>query len=287
MAAFSWGDPHFSVAPPLVAGLILAWYFEAIRRCSPPVRRRQKVAFVFGTAALAIAGSWPLSELARTTSLAALVVQREVLFLVAAPLMLFGIPVEIGISLTRPAPIDWIVSRLSKPAPALVTTTVLFGITAMPFTVSASSRNSWVSFLVAAAVLVAGFVMWNPVIRRVPGVHQLTLFAMAGYLFAQSLAPTYLSFTWIFAPHPLYPSLHGQRAVLGISALFDQQISGYVAKLVTFGVLWPVAFLRFSQGMDNSPEEPTLHWMDVERQLERVHRQERKGERPELTQPSP
>lgn len=286
--AFSWSHPHFSLTPLLVAGALVAWYFEAIRSCQPRATREQKRLFCLGALALLIAASWPVADLASTTSLLVLVFQRELFVLVVAPLLLLGLPLEVGIRLTRPAAIDWIVVRLSQPIPALVTTTVLLGITAMPFSVSAESTNSWIRLLAAIGILLAGFVLWNPVIRRVPGVRELTSFGMAAYLLAQSLAPTYLSFAWIFAPHPLYASLHGQHAVLGISSLLDQQLSGYFAKLATFGVLWPVAYRHFSHGIDSAaPEAATLRWMDVERQLERAQRQEHKAKNSGLTPPLP
>jgi cytochrome c oxidase assembly factor CtaG len=284
--SFSWSHPHFSPAPVLIVLALSAWYFEAIRRSAPPASRRQNGAFCLGTITLLIAASWPVAELARVTSLLALVFQRQLLILAVAPLLLYSIPVEVGIRLTRPTVIDWIVVRLSEPVPALVVTTVLLVVTAMPFSVSAASTSSWIRLLVAAGILTAGFVLWNPVIRRVPGVRVLTPFGMAGYLFAQSVAPTFLSFAWILAPHLLYPSLHGQHAALGLSPLLDQRLSGWLAKMGTFGVLWPIAYRCFSRGADrDAPEATTLQWTDVERQLERISRQERKAKNSELTRP--
>jgi cytochrome c oxidase assembly factor CtaG len=267
----------------MIALLASAWYFEAIRGCAPPATRKQKRAFCLALVALLVASSWPLADLARTTSLLALVFQRELLVLVVAPLVLFAIPREVGIRLTRLTVIDWVAVRLSESFPAVVVTTALLGITAMPFTVSAASTNSWIRLLVAGGVLAAGFVLWNPVIRRVPGVRELTPFGMAGYLFAQSIAPTFLSFAWILAPHLLYPTLHGQRLDLGLSPLLDQRLSGWLAKMGTFGVLWPVAYRCFARGTDNATPEATLQWTDVERQLERIRRQERKPKSSELT----
>jgi cytochrome c oxidase assembly factor CtaG len=276
--SFSWSHPQLSLTPLVIALGLLAWYFEAIRRCDPPASRRQKTAFCLGTIALLIAASWPLAELAQTTSLLALVFQRQLLILVVAPLFLFAIPAEVGARLTQPRAIDWIVVRLSEPFRAVVLTTALMTITAVPFSVSAASRHSWIRWLVELGTLAAGFVLWNPVIRRVPGVRVVTSSGLAGYLVAQSVAMSFLSFVWIVAPHLLYPSLHGQRAALGISPLFDQRLSGWLAKLGTFGVLWPVAFRCFSRGVDGDvPEVTPLEWRDVERHLDRLQRQERRA----------
>jgi cytochrome c oxidase assembly factor CtaG len=276
--SFSWSHPLLSLTPVVIALALLAWYFEAIRHCDPPASRRQKTAFCCGTIALVIAASWPLAELAQTTSLLALVFQRQLLILVVAPLFLFAIPAEVGARLTRPRAIDWIVVRLSEPFPAIALTTALMTLTAVPFSVSAASRHSWIRGLVELGTLAAGFVLWNPVIRRVPGVRVLTSAGLAGYLFGQSIAMSFLSFAWILAPHLLYPTLHGQRVALGISPLLDQRLSGWLAKMGTFGVLWPVAFRCFSRGVDGEvPEVTPLEWRDVERQLVRLERQERRA----------
>jgi len=281
--SFSWSHPHFSATPLLIALVLLAWYREAIRLCEPRATREQKRAFYLAIVALVIATSWPLAELARSTSLLALVFQRELFILAVAPLFLFALPVEAGNRLTQPRVIDWIVVRLSQPVPAVAVTTALLTITAMPFSVSAASSNSWIRLLVEIATLLAGFVLWNPVIRRVPAVRELTPLGMAGYLFAQSIALSFLSFAWILAPHLLYPSLQGQHAALGLPPLLDQRISGWLAKMGTFGVLWPVAYRCFSHSADNAPEVTTLQWQDVDRHLERIHRQERKAKNGQLT----
>lgn len=276
---FSWVHPHLAPAPFLLAGLAIAWYVEATRRCDPPPHFRQRLAFGFAVLSMVVAASWPVGELARSTSLLALVLQRELLTLAAAPLFLYSLPVEVGVRLTRPAVVDAIVVRLSEPVPALAFTTILLGVTALPIAVSAESSSSWLRAAVAVVIFVVGVVMWNPVIRRVPGVRQLSAMGMALYLVAQSFAPTYLSFAWIFAPRPLYPSLGGQQAALHLSALMDQRLSGYLAKLVTFGVLWPVAYHFFSRGIDGKTAGGSEgEWTDLERRLERAHRQERRAQ---------
>src|SRR5579875_986185 len=98
-AAFAWTRPEAPVVPVVLAAGILAWYFESCRTARPPLARRQKTCFCFGVLSLVVALSWPMAALARTTSLLALVVQRQVLVLAAAPLMLVGLSVESGVRL--------------------------------------------------------------------------------------------------------------------------------------------------------------------------------------------
>jgi len=276
---FAWADPTFHLAPlVLVAGLV-AWFAEATSRTDSRPTRRQRWAFGGGALALFVAMSWPLADLATSTSLLGIVVQRQLLVLAAAPLLLLGTPPSVTARLTRPGPIDAVASRLARPVLAIATTTVLLGVTAMPFSVSAASSSIVVRTVILGVNLFAGIVLWLPVIERIPGMPHLRPMAKGGYLMAQSVAPTFLSFTWIFALHPLYHSLHGQRAALGISPLTDQQLSGYLAKLGTFGVLWTVAFVLFVRDSDDDHEgEQDLRWIDVERALERADRRERRSQ---------
>lgn len=277
MVAFSWGDPALHAVPLVAAGGVLVWYHEATARFASHASTKQRTEFVLGVLAFVVATIWPIADLAQSVSLLVNVLQREILVLAAAPLILLGLPEMVVARLTRPAPIDFIASRLSKPVPALATTTVLLAATSIPPTVDAANANPLLRGAIVLVTLFAGFALWLPVIEKVPGVTHYSPMAKGGYLMAQSLAPTFLSFAWIFAVHPLYTSLHHQRTLLGISPLVDQQLSGYLSKLGTFGVLWTVAFILFLQAPDEEPEDSgPLHWVDVERAIERAERREKR-----------
>ena len=276
--SFAWGSPRLHLAPILLALGLAAWYFEATSREGSRASGRERLAFLSGLLALVVALSWPLDELATSVSLLAVIAQRQLLILVAAPLLLLGTPPSVAARLTRPAPIDWLASRLSRPVPALVTTTVVLALTALPPSVDAAATSPALRALLLVGTFGAGLVLWLPVIDRVPGVPRLRPLAKGGYLVAQAVAPTFLSFVWIFALHPLYHALHGQQRLLDLSPLADQQLSGYLAKLGTFGVLLSVAYVIFARADEADEESSTpLHWSDVERALERAERRERGG----------
>jgi hypothetical protein len=77
----------------------------------------------------------------------------------------------------------------------------------------------------------------------------------------------------------LYPVFARSATIDGVSTLHDQQLAGFVAKIVTIGVLWAVAFVGLTRantleaaGDDADP----LRWVDVERQFERADRTQRR-----------
>jgi cytochrome c oxidase assembly factor CtaG len=274
---FSWTGPRLHLAPLLLVVGLAIWYLEATSHDRSRASRAQRWAFGGGLLTLLVALSWPVADLATRVSLLFVVAQRLLLVLVAAPLLLLGTPVALAARLTRPAAIDTVASRLSRPIPALVTTTVVLGATALPWSVAEASEGVGPRAVALVAVFGAGLVLWLPVIERVPGEHHLRPMAKGGYLVAQAVAPSFLSFAWILSLHPLYHSLHGQQAVLGVSALTDQQLSGYLAKLGTFGVLLSVAYVLFMRSDGARDDEPdALQWIDVERELERAARRERR-----------
>ncbi len=274
---FSWADPTVHVMPIVVALGVAAWYLEATHRPGNQATSRQRRQFFGGLVFLILCLSWPLGDLAQNVSLLAIILQRQILLLGVAPLLMLGTPMSVTTRLTRPAPIDWITSRIARPVTAIATTTILVAVTALPWSISLAAHSLIVRGLIVGLNLFAGFVLWIPVIERVPGVKRLSDMGKAGYLIAQSVAPTFLSFAWIFALRPLYGTLHGQKAAIGISALADQQFSGYLSKLGNFGVLWTVSFILFARAADAEPEDSgALHWEDVERAIERAERQERR-----------
>jgi cytochrome c oxidase assembly factor CtaG len=93
--------------------------------------------------------------------------------------------------------------------------------------------------------------------------------------------PSFLAVVWIFSRHPLYaPYAHAR--LFAMSPLTDQQLAGFVAKLVTIAVLWTVALvllLRADRAEAEGDDAEPLTWADVERQFERVERAERRAGR--------
>lgn len=224
---------------------------------------------------------WPVGDIAASHSLSVAVAQRLVIMLAVVPLIMRAISVAVMVRLTRPALVDVLASWLSRPLPALGVVTVGGTLTLSAPLVNAGATNEAARWVVLLATVLCGVVLWLPVLGSVPGARHLSPAARSGYLFAASLLVTVMSFVWIFSLHPQYPNLTYQQEVVHLSALADQQIAGFIAKLGAFVPLWTVAFIIFFRAdADGVPvEESPLHWADVERHLLRNERRERRLKR--------
>jgi cytochrome c oxidase assembly factor CtaG len=256
---------------------VLAAYAGLIRQPEHAVSRRQAWSFRIGVVALAVALTWPLADLAAHQLLLALVVQRLLLMLAVPPLVIGGIPPSLFRVATRPSIIDATIRAASRPITAVFVVTIIAVATLSVPAVDAQASNIAARASLDLLLLIAGAVLWLPVLHRVPGTDGLSPLASAAYLIVQSIVPSFLAVVWIFARHPLYPVYSHHGSVFGVTPLLDQQLSGFLAKLGTIAVLWTVGYMIvFRSGRTGGADDRPLTWADVERQLERVARRERR-----------
>ena len=177
---------------------------------------------------------WPLGDLAAHWSLAALVLQRCVLVLAVAPLLLAGLPDDVLGWATRPAPVDAVLLRLVRPPVAVAVVTVLLVGSMVPASGRGPGRtrprpgrcSRWSS-------LFAGIVLWLPVLGRVPGIPRPRPMIRAVYLVAQAVVPGLP----VVPLHPVQRSRSTRRFSRsvrrdrGLRPLTDQQMAGFVSKL--------------------------------------------------------
>lgn len=245
---------------------------------SVPPTGRQWWQLAGALGSLAVALTWPLSDIAAHWSLTALVVQRLLLMLVTAPLLLLATPTPVLGRLTRPWPIDVVVDFLSRvPVSIVVFTVIVVGTLSAPAVAAQASSGLWRGFF-DGLLLFAGVVLWVPALRRVPGARRASPVAVAVYLVVQSVLPNFPAIVFVFARHPLYGAYAHAHQAIGLSALNDQQVAGIVAKVATLPVLWWAAWRALSRAerAERGDEEP-LTWADVERALERTERHERRS----------
>jgi len=242
---------------------------------------KQRFQAVGALVALLAVTVWPVGDIAATVSLSVATVQRLVLMLLVAPLLLVSVPATTLATFTKPRAVDFCVRFLGQPGVALGVVLVLGTLTLSAPVVDAGAHSSLTRDLTLVVVVVTGLILWAPALGVVVGARKLSPVARGGYLFGASLLVTSLSFIWIFARHPLYPALHHQRAIVHLTPLFDQQLAGFLAKGLCYFPMWIVAFVIFSRADKQGVpvEESPLYWADVERQLLRVDRQRERAQR--------
>ncbi len=230
-----------------------------------------------------VALGWPLGDLAAHWSLSALVLQRSVLVLAVAPLLLSGLPDDLLAWASSPAPVDALLLRLLRPPVAVVTVTVVLVGSMAPALVAAQSHSAVIRGVLAVAITSAGIVLWLPVLGGVPGNPRPRPMIRAVYLVAQAVVPVFLSFIFILATRPLYPTLARPVRAVGLSPLADQQVAGFVSKLTFLLTLLAVAGVILARAPetddDLGPEDP-LVWADVERHFVRADRRGRAAPTP-------
>jgi putative membrane protein len=271
-------DWHLHLVWLLAFPALAAAYLWATHRRGYEATTRQRVCFVAGLVVLVASVTWPLGDLATHWLLMALVLQRLLLTLAVPPLLVLGTPRPLLARLTRPALMDAVLRVVVRPLPAVVIVTVVAVGTLTTGAVSLAARSDVARVLIELLVLASGFVLWAPVLTEFPGVPRLSALGRGGYLIVQSVVPSFLSVVWIFARHSLYPPFSHAGKVADMTPLLDQQLAGFLAKLSTIAVLWTVAFVIMTRGQATAGTEDTdpLLWTDVEREIERADRHQRR-----------
>jgi putative membrane protein len=273
---FDW---HLHLVWLLFFGVLVGAYLWSTSQSRWRATTRQRLFFLLGLVVMVLAVTWPLGDLAAHWLLMALVLQRLLLTLAVPPLLVLGTPRPLISSLTRPAPVDAVLRVVVRPAPAIAIVTVVAVGTLTTGAVSLAAHSEVARVAIELLVLASGFVLWAPVLTELPGEAHLSPLGRGAYLMVQSIVPSFLSIVWIFARHPLYPPFAHQGKVVSMTPLLDQQLSGFLAKLSTIAVLWTVAFLimtRANTAEEREEEPDPLLWSDVERELERANRRERR-----------
>jgi putative membrane protein len=280
-------DWHLHLVWLLALPVLLGLYVWGTGHEGCAASRRQTLFFVIGAVLLVASVTWPLGDLAAHWLLVALVLQRLLLTLAVPPLLVLGTPRPLLARLTRPAPVDAALRVAVRPVPAVAIVTVVAVATLTTGVVSLAARSDLARVVVELVVLTSGFVLWAPVLTELPGTPRLSALGRGGYLVVQSIVPSFLSIVWIFARHSLYPAFAHPGTVVGMSPLLDQQLAGFVAKLGTIAVLWTVAFVIMTRAqaaeVAGRDVEPPLTWSDVEREIERADRRDRRQRWPETS----
>jgi putative membrane protein len=231
--------------------------------------RDRRVLFFSGLALLWLASDWPMHDLSEKYLYAAHMVQHMVFTLVAAPLLVSGIPAWMWRGLLAPAPIRRVFGFVVKPVVALVVFNGVLLFTHWPAVVEASVGSEIVHFSLHVLVVSSAVVMWWPVVSPLPEMPPLPPPGQMLYLFLQSLVPTIPASFLTFGHHPLYEIYATFPRIWGISALTDQLVAGLIMKLAGGLILWGViaaVFFRWGNREQREGWDP-LQWQGVDAEI--------------------
>jgi putative membrane protein len=188
--------------------------------------------------------------------------QHLLFTLVAAPILIAGMPVWLLRELLAPAPIRRIFRFMTRPLVALIFFNAVLLFTHWPDVVAASVGSELVHLGLHVLIVTSALVMWWPVMSPLPEMPSLPPPGQMLYLFLQSLAPTIPASFLTFGHTPLYPVYATFPRIWGIDALTDQLIAGLIMKLLGGLLLWgviAVIFFRWYNQEQRDGLDPTTH----------------------------
>lgn len=231
----------------ILAVVLAAGYVGAIYKLKRQPEWWQTACF-FGSLALAIVVvAGPLDRLAWDRAFVAYIAEQILLYMVAAPLFLLGIPEW----MMRPAVTKFrmggVVKFLSKPLIAFFAFSLLFAGIHFPYVCNMICHARPFFIGIRAALLAVGVILWLPILNPMS---ELTLRRPLQVLYLHLLmipmtavaAPITLSesviYTWLLGP-----------PILGLSPLKDQRMGGilmWVGQAIIIAVAASIIFLKWA-----------------------------------------
>jgi len=231
---WSWSPEALVLVP--VAGA----YALAGRRTV--VDRDRSAAFALGLALVALALVTPLDTIARRFLLSAHLLQNVVLAEWAPALLVLGIPPVLAAKLGRRPTI----AALTHPLVALPAWLGTYFAWHVPAAYDGALRHpDWLLPLEHLAYVVAGMLLWWPVVHR-----PLAAGAKAAYLFAAFLLASPLGLVLALVPTAIYETYAGGPGLWGLAPVTDQQLAGMTMAAEQAAIFFAVFvhyFLRFLQ----------------------------------------
>jgi putative membrane protein len=269
----------------LVGGVtVLAWY--ALRVVGPkvvpagqPVIRRDQVAWlVVGLVTLWLASDWPVHDIGEQYLFVVHMVQHMLLTYVAPLVLLLATPEWLARLVLGRGRVKRVFDFLARPVPAALAFNVVQLFTHAPFMVNLAVSNAAVHYLVHTAMVATAFMMWMPVAGPLPEL-RLSYPGQMLYLFVISIVPTVPAGWLTFADGAVYSAYDIPARLWGQSVTDDQQLAGFVMKVVGGGFIWLVITIRFFQwasrfsdtdkAIDQAGPAHELTWSDVEAEFDR------------------
>jgi len=209
--------------------------------------RKNLYAFWAALLALWFASDWPMHDISEEYLYSVHMVQHMIISLIVPPLVLSALPIWLTKLIFSPSgKAGMWTKRISNPIAAGVCYNFVVIVTHLPFAVNYSIENGSFHYFLHLAVFVSSLWMWIPVINPLKE-FRVSLPTQMVYLFLMSVVPTVPAGFLTFAGGALYDAYDHQVRLWGIDITTDQQLAGFVMKLVGGIYLWIWIAARFFQ----------------------------------------
>lgn len=234
----------------LIAALLSGYWWSVTRlrlklaEPTPAPSRAMWSRFVAGVVVLWLAVDWPMDRLGDDYLFSAHMVQFLLVTMVAAPLLVSGVPPWLQTELLGPA--HRLVRYLARGPGALGLFQVVLVGTHLPVVVALYTSNSLVHFALHALWILSGCLFWLPILGAEPASAPLRPAVKVVYLIAATIVPTVPAGFLTWAQTPLYDSYASAPRVWGLSPVEDLQMAGLIMKLGGGLILWSFILFVFA-----------------------------------------
>ncbi len=261
-----WLFSDWNVEPTIAIGLLamLAGYLYLTRDTgagSAPERvttGKQKASFIGGLVTLFVALGPPLDDWSDHYLLLAHMVQHLLLILLAAPLLLVGIPGWMLEPLTRNRVTNAIGYWLTRPVIAYVIANLVVILWHVPVFYDAALRSQPMHVLEHATFIATGILAWWPIAGPLPQWPRLPLPLQSLYFFAMTIPGSGVGAFITFAEPGLYSPYDTARRIFGIDLATDQQAAGLLMWVVVSTIylgLITVTFFKWANREERSEQQ--------------------------------
>jgi len=236
--------PHLHLDVIAVVVLVGLAYWLALTHLGPrvlpdgerPCSGRQARLLVAAVATLWVFSEWPVHDLAEGYLYSVHMLQHSVYTFILPPLFILGTPPWLWRWLLRP--VMGVFRRLVRPWVAVAVFSTVTVVTHLPALVTAAVRSGPAHLGQHVALVLAAAAMWWPLLGPLPEAPRLAapVHRMI-YVFFQSLVPSVVGSSLIWAqavPYRVYEEL---PRLWGIDALEDQRWAGTIMEVVEGGLL--------------------------------------------------
>lgn len=271
---YAW-HTHPDVIALCLGFLVAYWYATVVWRPHIADAGRVKSSQVFyycsGVAVIYIATGSPMHDIGENYLLSIHMSQHLLLSLVAAPLLLAGVPTWLWEVLFVRRGVYPVIRVVLNPLVAIFAFNMFLVFSHLPEVLDFTLEHHWFHFVMHATLMTVATMMWWPVITDVPRLPHLTYPYQMAYLFIQSLIPAIVGSFLTFSSTPVYSFYEHAPRIWGLTAVEDQQWGALVMKIIGSAILWSFIGVAFFKWYAREEAEANgIRWSEVEEELREI-----------------